>query len=216
MELEEKRVGELPHVVEAPLGARFGLPGAPRLAQRGPEAAGEGQEDHRRGGDAEAVAPHELARAIPARAAPREDGPSLEVPRDVLRQGLRRKVSELGLLAHRLHDDGVDVSRDVSRRGDRARFVRVLLADEAEQLRRLGILNVVGPAPGHQLVEDDAEGIDVAGRRHGLTADLLRAGVVGRQHPVERRGFRTGPRRPTGIQHLRDAEIEKLRLARPA
>ncbi len=110
--------------------------------------------------------PDELAGAISARAAPGLDRAAPEEALDILRERLRRWVALVRLLPHRLHHDGVDVSLHLARLGDRARLLGVLFADQPQQLRRLRILDVIRTATGHELVEHDAEGIDVARGRH--------------------------------------------------
>ena len=63
---------------------------------------------------------------------------------------------------------------------------------------------------GQQLVQHDAERVDVAGRAQSLALDLLGTGVGQGHGPGGRR--RTRPA-GIGIEQLRNAEIQQLRLA---
>ena len=73
-------------------------------------------------------------------------------------------------------------------------------------------LSAVRQLAGQQLVQHDAERIDVAYRRHGLAAHLLRARVIRRHHaqPIIVAGDLA---RIARLQELGDAEVEQLRHA---
>ena len=80
-----------------------------------------------------------------------------------------------------------------------------------DRLERVG-LHFVGAPARQQLVEKDAQGVDVAGGRDRLALDLLRARVLGRHHREH-----GGGGRQVGIdaggEQLGDAEVQQLRHA---
>ena len=87
-------------------------------------------------------------------------------------------VAVVGLLGHRLGDDGVERGRAVGAGlGDE----RGRLGDVRVHLRHVGGL-VVREALGQRLVEDAAERVDVGAGVHRLAADLLGGGVVDAAH----------------------------------
>ena len=160
---------------------------------------------------------------------------------DVVRQLLGAAVSLPGSLAERGQDDGVEIAMetttqplgrafahetDVFGRERRAhvgwtpRFaatyrragpLRLLLADGGGNLVRQRARDPVRPASGEELVEEDAQLVDVGGCRHRLARDLLGTRVLGCEHSLERRRL-VGAVAVRGEQ-LGDAEVEKLRRA---
>ena len=85
---------------------------------------------------------------------------------------------------------------------------RIRLHDRARHLVRAPGLQPVRPVPCQDLVENDAQRVNVGGGVDRLAADLLRAGVLRRQHA--RHGDCHLRRVHARLQHLRDAEIEQL------
>ena len=71
----------------------------------------------------------------------------------------------------------------------------------------------VGPRAGEELVEHDAERIEVGCDRERRIGDLLGRGVLGRQHATRHARERGGAGRAFGHQ-LGDAEVEQLHFAR--
>ena len=157
---------------------------------------------------------HEPAGAVGHAVLARRHRPPFEVASDVLRQLLGREVAALGLLPHRLQDDGVEVAGELLARrrgGGGARRRRILLADRPPELVRLVRTDAVGAVSGEQAKEKDAERVDVAGRRDRAAPPLLGTPVLGR-HQVGSGGRELGAR--CGRQDLGDAEIDELRRAR--
>ncbi len=94
---------------------------------------------------------------------------------------------------------------------DRARPLRIPVADEARHLGRRARGEAVRMVAGEQLVEEQAERVDVGGLGDGLAENLLRAGVLRRHRPRQRRQGRIAVH--TGIEDFRNPEIEELGLA---
>ena len=63
-----------------------------------------------------------------------------------------------------------------------------------------------------KFVENDAETVNIARRRHGFAADLFRAGVFGRHYALEGEGL-TAALRVLRVEQLGDAEVEQLWFA---
>ena len=110
VEVEEKRAGELPDVVEIPFRGGPLPAGDSALAHRLRHGAHHERRREPGGRHARLVAGHELSRAIRERVLARPDRPALEVAADVLGQLLDRGVAALRLLAQRRQDDVVAVA----------------------------------------------------------------------------------------------------------
>ncbi len=140
--------------------------------------------------------------------------PSIEMPLDILRESRGRGIAPLGLALQGLADDGVEIALQLA--GEPAVAVQ-----GAHGLARRALgpawtqlpLHGRGVAPHQQLIEKDAEAIDVRGRGHRPSRHLLGARVV-RGHGMSMGSGQLGePTGSSGCQQLGDAEIEKLRLA---
>ncbi len=182
-----------------------------RLEKRRRDAAEERDDHDGGGGEPHAVPPRELAGPVGKRSPPRLHGLSLEIAAHVLGELIGGGVPQVGLLAHRAEHDGVEVGAEPRRAG--ARTLRVGLADDPHQLLRVARLDPVGFLVREQLVEHDAQRVDVARRRDRAAADLLRARVLGRERPQQRRRLLPHRRAGIGPQQLRDSEVEQLRRA---
>ena len=234
VELVQERIRELPHVVEAPLRPGLGGPRAARLPHGHHDSAGERRDDERRRSETHTMAAHELAGPISRRAASRQHGNAREVPADVLGQLVRGGIAQLGFLAHRLQDDRVEIAAQPPRqardrfaapghrrvrprarlRHRRARPLGIPLADHPDQLLRVSRRDAVRLPAREQLVQHDAERIDVARGRDAAAAHLLGARVLGGHEPHLGSGLRGRLGRAVGLEQLGDAEVEQLRHAR--
>ena len=179
--------------------------------------ADEGGGDEDRGGDGDAVAPDELAGAVEDRVGACGDGVAVSEAREVGAEGLGGGVAAGGLLAEGGEDDGVEVAgeaapeargRVVGEGAARGRGVGV--ADEASVGVGEGAGDAVGRGAGEELVEDEAEGVDVGGGGDGLAGDLLGAGVLGREAPDVGHGLEG-----LGgvVEDGGDAEVEEARAS---
>ena len=177
------------------------------------------------------MAAHELAGPIPRRAAARQHGNAREVPADVLGQLVRGGIAQLGFLAHRLQDDRVEIAAQPPRqardrfaarghrrlgprarlRHRRARPLGIPLADHPDQLLRIAGRDAVRLAAREQLVQHDAERVDVARGRDAAAAHLLGARVLGGHEPHLGAGLRRRLGRAVGLEQLGDAEVQQLR-----
>ena len=220
VQLEDQAVGQplgVPRTVRR-LGA---IPlGDARLAERGREAADQAEDDQGDRRHRSAVASHELPRSVEERVLPREHRPSVEVALHVLGQLVDRAVAPLRLLPQGLEDDGVEVARESASEPIRvgagadggARSRRLFVANDPRDLLRAARVELVGPPLGEELVEEDAEGIDVRRRRHRAARNLLGARVL-RSHEGHARPRQLGSARFVRSQQLGDAEVEELRSA---
>ncbi len=187
------------------------------------------------------MASRELRQAIGDAAASRFDRMPREQAPEIRREGTDRGVALAGLLAQGLEADGVEVPPEAVRwiRGARVRNpalplqrafgrggggsrgapgggrgrLRLLLEHRALERSRIPRNQLERPHASDQLVEHDAQRVNVRGHRHRATADLLGARVGGSQ------GAQLGPRRRAiraassiGIDELRDPEVEEPRV----
>ena len=175
-------------------------PRGPCLVHGRTEADHEAQHGRRRRSGGRPVPAQELGGPIEAAGRPRANREALQVPADVLAQ-LRRGGVTLGRLrAQRLEHDVVEVAaQGTAQRARRHRGGRSHVLP-------------VGTVPAEQLVEDHAQRIDVAGRRHPAPALLLRARVV-RGQQAQDRGRLVQALRDVWAQQLGDPEVEQLRIA---
>src|SRR5262245_53787613 len=93
-----------------------------------------------------------------------------------------------------------------------ARTNGLLPADDVFDLLPTPAFETVGAAPAKQLVEQNAERIDVGSGSHLLAADLFGTGVFWRHQPL----VRTGLYRPVHqlvVEQFGDSEIEQLHRA---
>ncbi len=211
-----------------------------RLPARADPRARQRQENEQSRSHREAIAPHELSRAIPHAVLPRADGQPREVPLDVLCEGLGGHVAPLRGLAQRVQHDVVEIAaqrtsqtrrarravgRDlraiarrivggrpfvVRARDSRAGPIGLRVEDGLLDLRHRARRNPVRPTAGQQFVGDDAERVHVRRGRHGRAADLLRRRVSRSHHPHARPRQRLCIRRLVLEQDLGDTEIEQL------
>jgi hypothetical protein len=112
--LEQKRIGEPPHIVEPLLGSgafdarRTRLPG-------GPDDPADERHEHRgRAGHGRTVAPDELRGPIAERVLARNHRQSGEVAPDVFRELIDGRIAASRLLAERLQDDGVEIAGEAA------------------------------------------------------------------------------------------------------
>jgi len=175
----------------------------------------------------------ELPHAVGGGWRPGDDRLAAHVPLDVARELAGRVVPPAAVLLQRAHDDPVEVSpqrrteplrireapgrrrRDPLHRADaRAGLGRLLLADHPLQLgddRPAQRRGVEGEGSGQELVEQDAQRVDVASRVDVeiVEARLLGAHVGGRAHDVPHRG-QSGALARTLVRRLRDPEVDDL------
>ena len=127
------------------------------------------------------------------------DGHAAVPPRDLA--GLVRRLAGGRRLAGRL-------TIDLGDRG--ARPDRLGFADDADDVGGRAAGQAIRQPAGEQLVEQDAERVDVRRRGHRLAADLLRARVFRRHQLQPRRGRRERLPAELRVQQLGDAEVEEL------
>lgn len=94
-----------------------------------------------------------------------------------------------------------------------ARRKSFLFRDHLQHLLRSPRLELHRAATREELVENDAERVDIAGHGNRLTANLLGACVVGRQQTVHRRGYRDRQSLRIRRNELGDTEVEQSRRA---
>ena len=157
--------------------ARFAC-GLPPLPEGDAETDGERSAGGRDRGDPHPVAAHELDRALDPIPAARGDRPALEVPAEVFGERLRRGVAPLRLDGERSRDDAIEVAAQLPpqrwRRGG---------AEWREHRRdRRPDFAARRATAGEQLVEQEPERVDVGSRGLGCALELLRGGVLRRQH----------------------------------
>ena len=95
-------------------------------------------------------------------------------------------------------------------RHGRARPLRIDLADDVRDLLGRASGELVGPVSGQELIEQQAERVDVGRERDRLAQELLGARILRRHRPGQRRHRRISL--VAGIEDLGDAEIEQLWL----
>ena len=184
--------------------------------------------------EADAVPPHEFAGAISAVIRPRGDRLALEKPFQIVEQRTRAGVAVPRFPAQGFEDDRIEIARQA--RGERARghaprvrnlvdrsgLVRILEDDDVRRPWRFGVecCTVEPAARGpwrppsrEQLEQNQAEGVDVGGRRHRFTAPLLGCRVGWRQRAQPRARQLGGLRRVVIGEQLGDTEIEQLQIA---
>jgi hypothetical protein len=166
-----------------------------------------------------AVPAHQLADAVRAAGRARQHGLVGQVAPHVLRQLVRRDVAALPVLLDRLHDDPVEVAAHLARPRvvrPQARPRRVRLADVPQQLDVVASGQRLGgerQRVREQLVQDDAQRVDVGARVHVVRDEvgLLRAHVLEGADDLALLGERRARRVPL-VQRARDAEVDDLRL----
>jgi hypothetical protein len=177
------RVDRLRFVVDLHFVARSG--GAPPAGDL--PARRDDEQQHRRGDDCLATAPQKLPDAVRPVAPPRAHRRPREHVPQVLGERGHVRVSRFRLRAERLVEHCVDVA------ANRAALFRVVARQRARQ----------------QFVQDEAERVDVRGRRGAVAAHLLRTGVGRSQRAPQRAGLVL----IRGIRQLGDAEVEQSGLA---
>ena len=163
VEVEEEFLGEAADVGEVALGAGAFAEGDDQ--PYGQQGYDEGGGHHRH-----AIPAHEAARAVAERLGTRADGNAVQVAADVTGELLDRDVTARGLVLERLMDDDVEVALE-------SRVVDVGPRRVASQ----------------QLVEDDAERVDVGGGRDGPASACSGLAYSGRHQPQAARVSASAP-----------------------
>ena len=168
-------------LIEAALG---GLGLAPEQEAADGEHDGGGDAE----GDGEAVAAEELGGAVAEGVGPGFDGHALEVGADIFGELFDGGVAAVAVLVDGLENDVVEVAAEVAS-ADGAVVGDGLagadgdgFADGAGDGGEGGVGDFLGFFAGEELVENDAEGVDVGGGGDGFAADLFGAGVFGGEH----------------------------------
>ncbi len=173
-------------------GARLRLPrrllgtsGADRL----PGAGGDAEDEHdENGGDAadEGLVPaRKLADLVQGRGGQGEDGLVIQVPPDVGSQIGGRGVSPRLVLLEGLRDDRFDITPvDAVDGAERGGF---LLANGLDRLVQQLAADIVGQPAAQQLVEDDAQRIDILRRSSARVGNHPACRATGRVGPVPHR-----------------------------
>jgi hypothetical protein len=188
----------------------FGAMGLPRGHC---EAHRHGREDHCDGGDAPPVARERTSQQVVPRTAARDHRLVPLGMLDVFHQRVDIGVASDGVLAQAGRDDRVQVAgqppcrnrriRSCRSRAQRRRFVMHDLLHDAADRKALA---APGTSSAQQLEQQDPERIDVGGDGDGLSGQLFRGRIVGRE-----RGHRcVGDALPARIEPLGDAEVEQL------
>ena len=171
-----------------------GLPGRDTRAREHRDENGGG------GAHRELVARHELAEAVPAAVRLREHRARIEIPLDVVEQGMGRGITIGGIFLERLEHHGVEIAAQPGGvRAPRAvaRSRGFGLEDRLFQCAARIALQFVGPFAAQQFVEHHAERIDIRGDGERLAEDLFRRGVVGSQCAAGQLGEAGFPRLPS-------------------
>ncbi len=180
------------------VGTRAGFFGGLGLAARGEDARQENGDEERGGSQRQPLTARKLAEPVRCAVAFREHGPAAVVASDVVGELADRRVAPRGLFAKSGEDDGIELAVEMAGR-------RVVLDDGAHDFVRELAFFAERVFVRENFVEQDAEGEDVGGGGDWLFANLLRAGVFGREQCQR---FRIGGR--IGIEELSDAEVEQL------
>ncbi len=185
------------------------------LPEGDPGAEQERGGDDARRRDSPAMAAHDAAQSVTSGATARPDRPPLEVIAQVGGELGDRAVALLRLGAQRLEEDGVEVARELAsetpffrfaRRHPATRRLHALPRQLAGQRDRRARRAPVRQVAGEQLVEHDAERVDVDASGRRLAEDLLGRRVL-RRHQA---GVGPGQRADLRLEHLGDAEVEEL------
>ena len=202
MNIEDELVRHRPDLLLA--GA-----GNPRFVHGDGESGRQGDEDGGRGGDMAAMTPDEFGRTVAHGLRPRVHRFMVQIPAQVLRELRGPLVPPLRIDVERAHQDVIQVAFELACDrlvcGGVARPCNlgpVRLYDRDGRQRG----EAARTRAGEELVEHGAQGVDVRKRRHGVTANLLRAGVVGRHRGADRIVGRSR----VGSKQLADAEVEQL------
>ena len=206
-----------PHAPERERG-RYGLPadllkgltrGGAFGRAAGPDRRGR-EEGHGRDGahaEPERASANPPAQAVGRMERPGLDGLPRQVPSQVLREGLRRRISPPGILLQGLERDRLEVGRDApddfaGQRGFGCEDLRIDFGH--------GFVRVRGP-PRQHFVEDRPQRVDVGGRCDRASGPVH---LFGRH--VHRRSQRRGrsSQRDIRIDELRQSEVRDLGLAR--
>ncbi len=184
---------------------------AARLPRRAGDAGEEREEHGRRGGEREPPPSQESPQHVRASARSRLHRLAAPVTSEVVGECARVGVARARLHAERLPDDRVEVAAQPLRRHGAG------LSSGLARRRRRGVHQLLhGGREGHlahlprrppreELVEHDAEGVDVRGRRDRAAGELLGRRVRGGEVECVRRLAVSG-----GLEDLRDAEVEEL------
>ena len=213
------------------------------LARRGPRLPhGPGQAGHQRDqhdggqGQGQPVAPRELRRPVAQAVGPGADGLVVQEAPQVVGQGGGRGVALAGVLLEGLGRDGVEVAAQrapqplgrgaqacgpllgrvlaLPRARGHGHPRRVLPEHGLDQRRRRAQRRAGRMAPGQELVEQHAHGVDIRGRGDGPARHLLRSGVFGREGADALARHQRGRRRRIFIlQELGNAEVQQLHAA---
>jgi hypothetical protein len=212
---DRPRVGRAQHLLDEGVHrlrlVRFPA-GACRLPARGDDAGDQDDEDRDDAADERLVAPCELPDLVGGGCGPREDRLVGQVAPDVRGELGGRGVAPVPLLRESLRRDRLDVAAEGAVHGPERRGL--LLRDRSERVGQRAAVEVVGEALREQLVEDDAQRVDVAAdiEIRGVPRDLLGAHVG--ECPYDLADARVRRRVHVGVGRARHAEVEDLRLAR--
>ncbi len=171
MNVEDERIRQPAHVVEARLGAG---PRDPRLAglPRRADHPGDEREERQRGGaDRRTMAPDELGGPIVPGVPPRQHGKPFEVPPHVFRELIDRGVAARRLLAQRLEDDGIEVAGEPPAQtlrldraqlagGDLTRRHRLRAGDRLRCVRTVGRVRDSGAGARRHRLADHPRHVD--------------------------------------------------------
>ena len=216
-------------------GQLFGATGAHQSHRRHHTACHHQHRGHAGGGHPHAMPPYEFLQAVARTRGTRDDRFVGQMPTDISRQPVGRFVAMRPIGVHGLHDNPIEIASQFllemprigttplgdalahgRRRGEpdaRCGRAGVATCETSQKLVQSDFRRVDGQVPHEQLVEHDAERIDVGTsiHVHRRTVRLLRAHVGHGAHGKTGHGFRhdIGPLWP---QRLRNAKVDDLRL----
>ena len=206
---------------------RFGV-GAHGLNEESHEEEGGGDARDAAQEEGRPVSPRRLAEAVAEARGAGADGQAQPMAPDVGAELPCGAVALVRDLRERFEHDGVQVPAQAPRQIGAVRPLRALgpgcARHRAAGRERLPLTNRLGQhvgrsvpvfegqLAGEELVEHDAEAVDVRGGGDGLAHHLLRTGV-GEGHRQALRDGGLGRRCAVRLQRLGDAEVEQLELA---
>ncbi len=218
------------------LGRRFALElDAVILPQRHARDHGETDDERCHAQHFEEVAAEEFRGVVAPVALARPDRHARQMMLDVQSQGFHGRIAPVGLLAHGHRHDGVQVAaqpRTQPRRreaaavcvavaqevvlaaqsADRrlARLDGLVHADGAFQLKLAVAQQPVRRPARHELIQQNAERIDIGRGRDRPAEDLFGRRILRRQHAFLKARHRHGMQQTLGSEQLRDPEVEQL------
>ena len=165
----------------------------------------------------QAIAPDELSRPVPRAVGPRTDRLAIQVMGDVLCEGIDGNVAIRRIFPERLQHDGVEIAAQAAHElpavcgiaHRAARDDHIGFGNGVFQRGAAVPFQSIGSGPGEQLIENDAERIDVRRGGQRSPGDLFGTGVVRRQRASAELGQWCGIDAACGHQ-FRDAEVEQV------